>query len=626
LTGRFRPRPGDLFRNAGRLFLAAGLAWACLWPAPAARAAGGYLAVACLRRNAGQCGVINDKGDWVVLPAFDQIGDFAPNGLAVAVKRRRPGVINTRGEWVIEPVFDKVDEEWSAGLIKVGLSEQRGDWLYGLADESGRLVVEPSFREIQNFGPNLLAGARDQKDRYGFINREGVWAVPPVFTRVEPFAANGLAPAIRAGEDLWGYIDASGEFAIPPAYEQAFPFDGDRAKVRSDDGLYGLINSKGQAVGKQKFAHLGDFDSGGLAPAQKELDGLYGLVNRNGAWVAQPSFELVYSFNGGNLAPARQDGLFGFINRSGQWVIKPAFGNVDDFEIRLGRAPAEQSGAWGLIDSGGNWVVSPDHLLLLNAGSGANGPLQVFAENGRWGLMDENGRWLLEPILTASPYFAANGLSEARIGALYGFIDRFGHWVLEPAFQQVGPFKPVPSVPPALSSSAARPEPAPPAEEKAAPPEVKAAKPDGARTDQTPGQAPTASARRSRAHTEPAPTRLVVPDKPAAQSPAPTAETVRPARPARLTPVSGAAPSPPTGYIPPAEPASAGRRPAGPPKAKPAKTAPEPAETSQSAPSQVEPGPDAGSAAENKAASSPDVAVTGPPPPAAAPAQTAPLP
>jgi hypothetical protein len=517
----------------------------------------------------------------------------------------------------------------------VGLSDRRGGWLYGLADEAGRLVVEPSFREIQGFGPNLLAGARDRDDRYGFINRKGAWVVPPVFDRVEPFADNGLAPARRPGEDLWGYVDAAGEFVIPPIYEQAFPFDGDRAKVRSDGGLYGLINSKGQAVGVHKFAHLGDFDPGGLAPAQKEPDGLFGLVNRSGVWVVPPRFERVFSFNGGSLAPALQDGLFGFINRSGQWVIKPAFGNVDDFEIRLGRAPAEQSGAWGLIDSGGNWVVSPDYLLLLNAGNGIQGPIQVFAENGRWGLMDENGRWLLEPILTASPYFAANGLSEARVGALYGFINRLGQWVLEPAFQQVGSFKPVPSVPPALAASSARlEEPSASAEGRAAPSEVKAVKPqtqaapkpEQAQAAPKPDPAQAATARRTRAAKPvPASTRFVVPDKPAATRQAPADET---AQPAKLKPVSGTvSPSPPTGYIPPAAFVPV-RRQAAPPKADPAPSEaspdPEPATTEfvQAAPEPAE-----GLGTGTEAASGPGVTVTDPPPdeagatPSEAPAQ-----
>jgi len=386
-----------------------------------------------------------------------------------------------------------------------------------LADEAGRLVVEPSFREIQGFGPNLLAGASDRDGRYGFINLMGAWSVPPVFGQVEPFAANGLAPARRVGEERWGYINAAGEFVIPPVYEQAFTFDGDRARVRSEDGLYSLINPKGQPVGTNKFAHLGDFDPGGLAPAQKDPGGLFGLVNRKGVWAVPPRFEMVFGFNGSSLAPAQQDGLYGFINRNGQWVIKPVFGNVDDFETRLGRAPAEQSGAWGLIDSGGNWVVGPEHLLLLNAGNGAPGPIQVFAGNGRWGLMDENGRWLMEPILNASPYFAANGLSEARVGSLYGFIDRFGNWMVEPAFQQVGAFRRVPSVPPALSPSVAeKPGPSAPAGERtttfsvdsgaaekapakglknsgrpAAPPEVKAVPPGRTRRRNRPEPAST---------------------------------------------------------------------------------------------------------------------------------------
>ena len=579
------------------VLLLAGLVWAGLWSAlPALATGGGYLAVACLRRNAGQCGVINEKGEWVVAPAFDRIGDFAPNGRAVAVKRQRPGVIDTRGEWVIQPGFDWVDEGWSAGLIKVGRSGQRTGLLYGLANEAGRLVVEPSFRAIQAFGPNRLAGACDPEGRCGFIDTKGAWVVPPVFEQVEAFSENGLAPARRPGEELWGYINAAGALVIPPSFEEAFPFDGDRAKVRSG-GFLSLINSKGQAVGRNKFTILGDFDPGGLAPAQKETDGLFGLVNRAGAWAVPPRFEMVFGFNGGKLAPARQGGLFGFIDRQGQWVIKPAFGNVDDFESRGARAPAEKSGAWGLINTEGKWVVNPDHLLLLDSGI-ARGPIQVFAENSRWGLMDYSGRWLLEPILTASPYFAANGLSEAKVGELYGFIDRFGNWLVQPAFRQVGVFRPVSAVPPALPSSVS-----------SAP----------ARREEAEAKAEAKTPRRP-ARQEPEPTRFVLPDKPAAPSvPAKTDQAGQSVRP---KPADAPA-TLPSGYIPPADHAPVRRaspaRPApslgpavpGPPAPEAAEVpvlepaalepaVPEPAVSGTDAPDQAEPdrlaepGPDAG--------------------------------
>gem|GEM_PF-1178811 len=592
-AGRLRLLAGKLLKNLG--LLTAGLAWVFLGQPPPALAAAGYVAVACLKRNADQCGVINEKGDWVVAPGFDRISDFAPNGLAVAFKRQRPGLINIRGEWVIQPGFDQVGAEWSAGRLKVGRSDRRTGWRYGLADESGHLLVDTVFREIQTFGPNRLAGACDQEAGCGFIDAKGAWVVPPIFEEVDQFAENGLAPARRQGEDLWGYINVAGKFVIPPAFDEAYPFDGDRAKVFSA-GRYSLINSKGQAVGPHKFASLGDFEPGGLTPAQKEVDGLFGLVNRGGAWVVPPRFDRVFSFNGGKLAPAQKDGLYGFINRSGQWVIKPSFGNVDDFESRGRRAPAEQSGAWGLIDSEGRWVVEPDHLLLLNAGLGGfQGPVQVFAENGRWGLMDENGRWILEPILTATPYFAANGLSEAKVGELYGFIDRFGNWVVEPAFRQVGIFRPVPEVPPAMARAAAdRAEvtrlkvKAPPAAPQARPTRPKAAEPEGpppssrqprgaARAKKK--EAVSSPARRV-TRPEPRPTRLIVPDKPpkpaAAVPPAPREK--RPNTEAVQT-----APGAP-GYIPPEEVRARPTRTAAPKRT----TAPAPAEPRQPPPPQPE--------------------------------------
>ncbi|KXS56551.1 MAG: hypothetical protein AMR96_02030 [Candidatus Adiutrix intracellularis] len=413
-----------------------------------------YLAIACLHRNANQCGAINEKGQWVIRPDFDTIGDFTPNGLAIASKRRRTGVINVQGQWVLQPNFDQVKMTTGIdGLVKVarGKNCNQTGHLYNLVSVLNQVIKSPEFKEIQPFGPNHLAGAQNQEGYWGFITTAGAWAIEPIFDRVEIFDPNGLAPARRQGETLWGYINSTGTWAIPPRFDQAFPFDDSIAKVATGE-FYGLIDPKGSWVTKTKFASLGDFGNDGLALAQKEVDGLYGFVNRSGDWVVKPLFQHLHEFGRSGLAAAQQNGLYGFINRTGQWIIKPTYDNVNDFESQTGQAPVEKAGAWGLIDRQGKWIVEPKYLMIISTGE--SGLMQIFTEERRWGLMDEKGRWVINPVLTASLYFSENGLSEARVGELYGFINRHGQWVVKPIFQQVGAFRPVlVNPPPAKESS-----------------------------------------------------------------------------------------------------------------------------------------------------------------------------
>jgi hypothetical protein len=61
---------------------------------------------------------------------------------------------------------------------------------------------------------------------WGFIDRQGHWAIPPQFAGLGPVAANGLIAAAVDTENgrLWGYIDRHGQWKIPPRYQEAYPF------------------------------------------------------------------------------------------------------------------------------------------------------------------------------------------------------------------------------------------------------------------------------------------------------------------------------------------------------------------------------------------------------------------
>ena len=55
----------------------------------------------------GKWGFINENGDIIIEPKFDEALSFTENGLAAACLNNKCGFINENGDFVIEPKFDE---------------------------------------------------------------------------------------------------------------------------------------------------------------------------------------------------------------------------------------------------------------------------------------------------------------------------------------------------------------------------------------------------------------------------------------------------------------------------------------------------------------------------------------
>ena len=50
-------------------------------------------------------GYINERGDYVIAPAFDEVGFFS-KGSAVVKKGKKFGIINEQGQFTVQPIYD----------------------------------------------------------------------------------------------------------------------------------------------------------------------------------------------------------------------------------------------------------------------------------------------------------------------------------------------------------------------------------------------------------------------------------------------------------------------------------------------------------------------------------------
>ena len=156
-------------------------------------------------------GYINEKGEYVIEPQFDEAKCFWDNGLAWVQLGGKWGCIDEKGRFVVEPRFDEAWNFSDNGLAWVQLG---GKW--GCIDEKGRYVVEPRFDDMHFVDQAVTLVCVG--DLWGYvIEEEGQCVViEPQFDDACGFDSTGIA-CVRVG-DLWGFIDKNGHYVIEPQF------------------------------------------------------------------------------------------------------------------------------------------------------------------------------------------------------------------------------------------------------------------------------------------------------------------------------------------------------------------------------------------------------------------------
>lgn len=300
----------------------------------------------------GQWGFINRQGNWVIPPQFAQVWDFR-EGLAPAAQGSQWGFIDRQGNWVIPPQFSRV-HGFSGGRATVWLGERAG-----VVTATGALVIPPQrFWAIGEFRQGRAA-AMDRSGRWGFIDPEGNWLIPPRFSSAGSFS-EGLA--VVALEGKRGYVNLAGELVIPPQFDSALAFSHGLGLV-SLNGKWGFVDRTGQIAIPLRYDQAFSFAEG---LAAVEEGGRLFYINAAGDPVLESPLNLglgaALNFSD-QLAPVAilgQTEKWGYMDRSGQLVIPPHFERVTFFSEGL--AAVAIGDRWGYVAKGGHQEADPAGL------------------------------------------------------------------------------------------------------------------------------------------------------------------------------------------------------------------------------------------------------------------------
>jgi hypothetical protein len=173
--------------------------------------------------KADRIGYLDESGKEVFSGPYVMNQKFSEGFASVLTHAGEAGLINRKGEWIVTPKHEIVNDvsEGLAGFLK------QGAW--GFLDTNGQVVIKAQFDNVRKFSEGIAAARKGRK--FGYINRDGKWQIKPKFDDAEEFEG-GVAPVNLGGKDddgyglieggLWGAIDENGKWVVKPKYKRVY--------------------------------------------------------------------------------------------------------------------------------------------------------------------------------------------------------------------------------------------------------------------------------------------------------------------------------------------------------------------------------------------------------------------
>ena len=254
-----------------------------------------------------------------------------------------------------------------------------------------------------------------QNDKWGFINREGRFAIQPQFHDVFGFS-EGLAAVKK--DKKYGYIDKNGTFVIAPRFDWAMPFSDGVASVTLDSSTL-IIDKQGNTLFamSDENADVNNF-SDGLAVVDIDLKS--GYLNHEGKMVIEPQFDYASPFVDG-IALVNVGEKWGFINTQGEYVLPLQYDEAENFSE--GVAPVCKEGQWRFMDLHGDTVANlgSQYTTVFSLIEGR----AIVEKDGKFGAIDKAGNLIIDTRFDHLGTFS-EGLAYARMGQTQGFVTPSG--------------------------------------------------------------------------------------------------------------------------------------------------------------------------------------------------------
>jgi hypothetical protein len=326
-------------------------------------------------------------------------------------------------------------ENWVGLLLSLSRSvylfpatvKQIGGTRWGFIDKDGKFILPPTYESVQDFQENGLAIVRVDEET-GVINSDGYFIVKPKYDSIQGFSEGR---AVVIDEQGFKVIDESGKVITGKVYSFIDDYREGRALSadtdKSSNYVYGFLNRWGKEVIPMEYVHADHFVDGKSLVKMKDYK--YALINLTGKVLKEYRYPFVGAYGEGLLAFRKvTDGKVGYIDEQGIIIIEPQFSDGQPFND--GHAIVNTSdnleANYGLIDRQGSYIIKPNYSSLLNLDEGryavgkAIDPKRPYL-GSKYAIADSKGH-----ILTG---FLYNGVTNFQNGIASAYDDNFTFFI-----------------------------------------------------------------------------------------------------------------------------------------------------------------------------------------------------
>lgn len=386
---------------------------------------------------------------WAIKPQFSFAGDFI-KGTAVVHIKGKYGLIDKTGKIIVAPTYSEIQRFDNGNMWARKGSKNL------LLDHQGKSILKQKYQFLRPSIHQLFFIKVDGK--WGVINSEGKTILKPLyrFSHIEILSpkliwatgynkevwVNMQGKILRSkkvdrtkvdlevfsnNDDLYGYKNSKGKVIIPAQYDDAQGFYNGVAKVSKNE-LYGLINFKGKVIVPLQYSE-------GMASK--------GLLDFEGNSVAI-HYKVIKDEN--KVKPTDEDYDFdlvsvklGLIDRKGKWVVEPVYQEIRRLSYG-GFVEVSKGDNEGLFDRTGKQVLPCEFAFIKQDrksgfvfGSHLKGYTTVVDNNGKVLYPDKFGevQWANHQHL---------GASLPKASKKFGIFSIKGNAIIAPKYSKVRDF------------------------------------------------------------------------------------------------------------------------------------------------------------------------------------------
>lgn len=331
-------------------------------------------------------GLINFKGKELLPCEYTSIEPLQNvKNSFITVKDKLKGLVDDSGNIIIENKYADIQsltDKYEDGYVVKNDSSK-----YGLINYNKKQILECKYSDISHVtGSNIYIVKED--DKIEAVNNKGEVILTDSFDKVESIENSDL---VIKKDNKFGLIDSTGKELIAPEYQDLkYAFD-DNYIAKKDD-KYGIISKDATEKVQFKYDKITYLSEEGFFRAENS-DGKSDLIDMNLNVKATGIVSEISATNGfiklrtngeykyynfkleektiQDLYPAntlfisKKNGKYGFVNKQGQVIVDYKYDDATE-QNSYGYAAVKKDGKWGTIDIDGNEVVSPKYYLLQN--------------------------------------------------------------------------------------------------------------------------------------------------------------------------------------------------------------------------------------------------------------------